>query len=63
MKSFRKENDEAKWKENNKYLKNEKIETFEQTRLSGVIITNNLKSHEKTKHIVKNANMKMLHKF
>ena len=46
-------------------LKNEKIVTFEKTKLLGVIITNNLKWHENTKHIVKNANRKMgmLHKF
>ena len=46
-------------------LKNERIETFQQTKLLGVIITNNLKWHENTKHIVKNANKKMgmLHRF
>ena len=46
-------------------LKNEKLETVDKTKLLGVIITNDLKWHENTKHIVKNANMKMrmLHKF
>ena len=46
-------------------LKNEKIETLNQTKFLGVIITNNLKWHENTKNIVKNANRKMalLHRF
>ena len=46
-------------------LKSEKIETLEKTKLLGVIITNDLKWHENTKHIIKNANRKMvmLHKF
>ena len=46
-------------------MKNEKIETFEQSKLLGVILTNNLKWHENMKHIVKNANKKMamLHRF
>ncbi len=46
-------------------LKNERLETFDQSKLLGVIITNNLKWHENTKHIVKNANRKMamLHRF
>ena len=46
-------------------LKNEKIETLNQTKLLGVIITSNLKWHENTKNIVKNANRKMalLHRF
>ena len=46
-------------------LKNEKLETVNQTKLLGVIITNDLKWHENTKYVVKNANqkMRMLHKF
>ena len=46
-------------------LKNEKLETVDQTKLLGVIITNDLKWQENTKYVVKNANkkMRMLHKF
>ncbi len=46
-------------------LKNEKLVTVKQTKLLGVIITDDLKWHENTKYIVKNANkkMRMLHKF
>ena len=46
-------------------LKNEKLETVNQTKLLGVIITNDLKWQENTKYIVRKANkkMRMLHKF
>ena len=46
-------------------LKNEKLVTVKKTKLLGVIITDDLKWQENTKHIVKNANkkMRMLHKF
>ena len=46
-------------------LKNVKLETLDQTKLLGIIITKDLKWNENTKHIVKKANKKMrlLHKF
>ena len=46
-------------------LKNEKLETVNQTKLLGVILSNDLKWHENTKYIVGKANkkMRMLHKF
>ena len=46
-------------------LKNVNLETSNQTKLLGTIITNDLKWHENTKLIIKKANKKMimLHKF
>ena len=46
-------------------LKNVNLETHNKTKLLGTIITNDLKWHENTKHIIKKANQKMimLHKF
>ena len=46
-------------------LKKEKLQTVSQTKLLGIIITDQLKWNENTKYIVKKANLKMrmLHKF
>ena len=46
-------------------LKNEKLETLDNTKLLGTIITKDLKWHENTKYLVRKANQKMrlLHKF